>query len=34
MHNSLDAVNGPGEADETVEVRARTPHGDIMIRRS
>ena len=34
VHNSLDAVDGPGDADETVEVRARTGHGDIVIRRS
>jgi DUF4097 and DUF4098 domain-containing protein YvlB len=34
VQNSLDAVDGPGDSDETVEVRARTSHGDIVIRRS
>ncbi|WP_113702321.1 DUF4097 family beta strand repeat-containing protein [Nonomuraea lactucae] len=29
-----DAVDGPGEATETVEVRARTGFGDILVRRS
>jgi hypothetical protein len=28
------ATNGPAPSDETVEVRARTSHGDIVIRRS
>lgn len=34
VHNSLDAQGGPGQADETVEVRARTSYGDIIIRRA
>lgn len=34
VHNEMDAADGPGPADETVEVRARTSHGDIVIRRS
>ncbi len=33
VHNSLDATEGPGSADEQVEVRARTGFGDITIRR-
>jgi hypothetical protein len=32
--NHLDAADGPGPSDETVEVRARTAYGDIVIRRS
>lgn len=34
VRNSLDASDGPEPSDETVEVRARTHHGDIVIRRS
>ncbi len=34
VRNSLSASDGPEPSDETVEVRARTPHGDIVIRRS
>lgn len=34
VRNSLDATTGPAPSDETVEVRARTSHGDIVIRRS
>ena len=33
VHNGLDATEGPGAADEQVEVRARTGFGDITIRR-
>ena len=33
VHNGLDATEGPGSADERVEVRARTGFGDITIRR-
>lgn len=32
--NHLEAAEGPGPSDETVEVRARTAYGDIVIRRS
>jgi DUF4097 and DUF4098 domain-containing protein YvlB len=34
MRNLLDAAAEPGTADETVEVRGHTAHGDITIRRS
>jgi DUF4097 and DUF4098 domain-containing protein YvlB len=34
VHNSLDASDGPKSSEETVEVRARTSYGDIVIRRS
>ncbi|MGP4019062.1 DUF4097 family beta strand repeat-containing protein [Saccharopolyspora sp. 5N708] len=34
VHNSLDSANGPAESEETVEVRARTYTGDIVIHRS
>ncbi len=34
VRNSLDASDGPEPSDETVEVRARTSYGDIVIRRS
>lgn len=34
VRNALDAVDGPGAVDETVEVHARTAHGDIVIRRA
>jgi len=33
VHNDLDASEGPGSADEHVDVRARTGFGDITIRR-
>jgi DUF4097 and DUF4098 domain-containing protein YvlB len=33
VRSELDAAAGPGESDETVDVRARTGHGDIVIRR-
>jgi hypothetical protein len=33
VRSDLDAVDGPGESTETVEVRARTGYGDILIRR-
>jgi DUF4097 and DUF4098 domain-containing protein YvlB len=34
VRSDLDAREGPGESDETAEVRARTGFGDIVIRRS
>jgi DUF4097 and DUF4098 domain-containing protein YvlB len=34
VRNSLDAFDGPGPSDDTVEVRARTADGDIVIHRS
>jgi hypothetical protein len=34
VHNQLDTADGPGPSDQTAEVRARTSHGDIVIRRS
>jgi DUF4097 and DUF4098 domain-containing protein YvlB len=34
IHNALDDTDGPDGRDETVEVRARTGAGDIVIRRS
>ena len=34
IHNRMDASDGPGPSDDTVEVRARTSYGDIMIHRS
>lgn len=34
VHNGLDTTAGPGETDETVEIRATTSYGDIMIRRA
>ncbi len=34
VHNHMDAYDGPEPADETVDVRARTSYGDIVIRRS
>jgi DUF4097 and DUF4098 domain-containing protein YvlB len=34
VHNSLTAADGPGRTDETVEVRARSTTGDIVIRRA
>ena len=33
VHNGLDATDGPGGAEDQVEVRARTGFGDITIRR-
>jgi DUF4097 and DUF4098 domain-containing protein YvlB len=32
--NSLDASQGPGGTDDTVEVRARTGYGDVLVRRA
>jgi DUF4097 and DUF4098 domain-containing protein YvlB len=34
VHNQLTAADGPGPADQVVEVRARTNHGDIVIHRA
>jgi DUF4097 and DUF4098 domain-containing protein YvlB len=34
VHNSLAATDGPEPSDETVDVRARTSYGDIVIRRA
>ena len=34
VRNSLDVTEGPDQSDTTVEVRARTPYGDIVISRS
>jgi hypothetical protein len=34
VHNSLTAADGPGPSTETVEVKARTYTGDIVIRRA
>jgi Putative adhesin len=34
VHNGLDATDGPAQNDDTVEVRASTNYGDIMIRRA
>lgn len=34
VHNSLTASDGPQQSEQTVEVRARTSYGDIVIRRS
>ena len=34
VHNSLTAADGPSGAEETVEVRARSYTGDIVVRRS
>jgi hypothetical protein len=33
VHNALDAADGSEPAAETVEVRARTTVGDVVIRR-
>lgn len=33
VHNALGAAEGPGEAEETVELHARTGLGDIVVRR-
>ncbi|TNH26443.1 DUF4097 domain-containing protein [Micromonospora orduensis] len=34
VHNALETTDSPAQTDETVEVRANTPYGDIMIRRA
>ena len=34
IRNQMDASDGPGPSDQTVEVRARTSYGDIVIRRA
>lgn len=34
VHNSLEASSGPEHSDKTVQLRARTAYGDIVIRRS
>ena len=34
VENSLSASDGPQPSDETVQLRARTSYGDIVIRRS
>ena len=34
IHNHMDASDGPGPSGDTVEVRARTSYGDIVIHRS
>ncbi|SCG41217.1 DUF4097 and DUF4098 domain-containing protein YvlB [Micromonospora echinaurantiaca] len=34
VHNRLESAAGPGQADQTVEVRGRTSYGDITIHRS
>jgi DUF4097 and DUF4098 domain-containing protein YvlB len=34
VHNQLAAADGPETSDQVLEVRARTSHGDIVIRRS
>jgi DUF4097 and DUF4098 domain-containing protein YvlB len=34
VHNQLAAADGPGPADQVLEVRARTNHGDIVIHRA
>jgi DUF4097 and DUF4098 domain-containing protein YvlB len=34
IRNHMDASDGPGPSDQTVEVRARTSYGDIVIHRS
>ena len=33
IHNALDSADAPGSSAETVEVRARTSVGDIVVRR-
>ena len=33
LHNALDSADKPGSSAETVEVRARTSVGDIVVRR-
>jgi hypothetical protein len=34
VRNLLDATEGPEGAGETVEIRARTAYGDVVVRRS
>lgn len=34
VQNQMDAVQGPGSSDETVEVRAHTSYGDILVHHS
>lgn len=34
VHNALETTDSPAQTDETVEVRANTSYGDIMIRRA
>ncbi|MEH1030956.1 DUF4097 family beta strand repeat-containing protein [Micromonospora profundi] len=34
VHNALSTTDSPAETDETVEIRANTSYGDIMIRRA
>jgi DUF4097 and DUF4098 domain-containing protein YvlB len=34
VHNGLDTADGPAQNDDTVEVRASTAYGDILIRRA
>jgi hypothetical protein len=34
VHNEMDTADGPGPSGQTAEVRVRTGHGDIVIRRS
>ncbi|MEK8107016.1 DUF4097 family beta strand repeat-containing protein [Micromonospora sp. M12] len=34
VHNALESTDSPAQTDETVEVRANTSYGDIMIRRA
>lgn len=34
VHNALESTDSPAQTDETVEVRANTAYGDIMIRRA
>jgi DUF4097 and DUF4098 domain-containing protein YvlB len=34
VHNQLSQADGPQDSDQVVEVRARTSHGDIVLRRS
>jgi hypothetical protein len=34
VHNTLDRTDGPAQGDDTVEVRASTSYGDVLIRRA
>lgn len=34
VHNALDSASGPEQSDETVQIRAHTAYGDIVLRRS
>ncbi|MFF8766843.1 DUF4097 domain-containing protein [Nocardiopsis dassonvillei] len=34
VRSSLEAADGPGPAEETVEIRARSVHGDVIVHRS